>query len=255
MRIMSSFLYGDDMTTEPDTTATGPDTSWQRDLATLLVALGAAVLLTRLVSGVARTGGIPSPILQVLAADLAVWVPLAVGIALVVRKTVGAGTLPRLRTRIDLGDTVFALGIVILVRVFDAFLSIAFTGTTGLSPTPTLGTPDLGLLVASAIGVVVVSPVLEEVFFRGLLQRRIAVELTPRTRFVAVIVAALLFAVLHVLLGAGGGSELLGFRVFLTTFALGALTGTLVAMTDRIGGAILAHAVFNAVAVAATWPR
>jgi hypothetical protein len=26
-------------------------------------------------------------------------------------------------------------------------------------------------------------------------------------------------------------------------------------MTDRIGGAILAHVLFNAVAVVATWPR
>jgi membrane protease YdiL (CAAX protease family) len=242
------------MTTDPEAPATTHDTAWQRDLVTLLIAMGVAVVLTRIVGSVARTGGIPSPVLQVLADDLAVWVPLVVGALLVMRETRAEKTLSPLRFRLDLGDAVFAIGIVIVTRAFDAFLSIAFNGTTGLTPPPSLGTPDLGLLVAAALGIVVISPVLEEIVFRGLFQRRLAAELTPRTRFLAVVLTALLFAILHVLLGAGV-TPLEGFRVFLTTFALGALTGTLVAMTDRIGGAILAHVLFNAVAVVATWPR
>lgn len=240
------------MTTESAQPATEPDTSRQRDLIVLLVAMGAAVVLARVVAGIARTGGIPSPVLQVVAADLAVWLPLVVGAAWVLRRSRRSGLTSRLR--LDLGDVVFAIGIVIICRVLDVFLSISFTGTTGLTPAPSLGTPDVGLLLVSAIGIVVVSPMLEEVVFRGLFQRRLAAELTPRTRFLAVLLTAFLFALLHLLLGAAT-TQLGGVQVFTTTFVLGLLTGTLVAMTDRIGGAILAHVLFNAVAVVATWPR
>ncbi|WP_144710122.1 CPBP family intramembrane glutamic endopeptidase [Curtobacterium pusillum] len=239
------------MTTQPDAAMTEPDTSRQRDLVVMLIALGAAVILARVASSVTRSGGVPSPVLQVVLADLAVWVPLVVGAAWVVRRS--RHTL-RARLRLDLGDVVFAIGIVIVCRVLDVFLGLSFTGTTGLTPAPSLGQPDVGLLLVSAVGVVLVSPFLEEVFFRGLFQRRMAAELTPRTRFLAVLLTAFLFAVLHVLLGAGS-TQIEGFRVFFTTFALGSLTGTLVAMTDRVGGAVLAHVLFNAVAVVATWPR
>lgn len=240
------------MSTESDVKHAEPDTSRQRDLVILLVALGVAVILARVVGGLSRGGSIPSPVLQVLAADVAVWLPLLAGIVWVLRRSPKPGRGRVLR--LEIGDAIFAIGIVILVRVFDAFLGIAFSGRTGLEPVPTLGTPDITLLVVSAIGIVLVSPFLEEVFFRGLFQRRMAEELTPRTRFMAVLLTAFLFAVLHVLLGAGT-TQLDGFRVFLTTFALGSLAGTLVAMTNRLGGAIMAHVLFNAVAVVATWPR
>jgi membrane protease YdiL (CAAX protease family) len=240
------------MSTESDVTSVEPDTGRQRDLVILLVAVGVAVILARVVGGLSRGGSIPSPVLQVLAADFAVWLPLAAGVLWVLRRSSGPGRARVLR--LEIGDAIFAVGIVILCRVFDVFLGLSFEGTTGLTPAPSLGTPDIVLLTVSGIGIVLVSPILEEVFFRGLFQRRMAAELTPRTRFMAVLLTAFLFAVLHVLLGAGT-TQLEGFRVFLTIFALGSLTGTLVAMTDRIGGAILAHVLFNAVAVVATWPR
>ncbi|MDN3478914.1 type II CAAX endopeptidase family protein [Curtobacterium sp. MCLR17_032] len=240
------------MSTESDVTHAEPDTSRQRDLVILLVALGVAVILARVASGFNTAGKIQPPVMQVLVADFAVWLPLVAGIVWVLRRS--ASTDRAARLRLGLGDAIFAIGIVILCRVFDVFLGLAFTGSTGLTPAPTLGTPDETLLIVSAIGIVLVSPFLEEVFFRGLFQRRMAAELTPRTRFLAVFLTAFLFAVLHVLLGAGG-TQLEGFRVFLTIFVLGSLTGTLVAMTNRIGGAIMAHVLFNAVAVVATWPR
>lgn len=240
------------MPSESAQAATTPSAQRQRDLIVILVALGTAVILTRIVGQVTRTGGIPSPILQVLVADAAVWLPLVVAAAVVLRRTSRAAMVSRLR--MDLGIVVFAIGIVIVCRVVDVFLSISFAGSTGLVPAPTLGTPDVGLLLVSAVGIVIVSPVLEEVVFRGLFQRRLAAELTPRTRFLAVLLTAFLFALLHLLLGAGT-TTLGGFQVFVTTFLLGVLTGTLVAMTDRVGGAILAHVLFNAVAVVATWPR
>ncbi|QCR42570.1 hypothetical protein C1N91_02425 [Curtobacterium sp. SGAir0471] len=239
------------MTSEPEVATNQPSTARQRDLVALLIALVVAVVLARIVSTLTLRGAVPGPVLQVLLGDVAVWVPLVFGIVWVVRRT-GRDLFGRFR--VDLGDLVFALGIVILTRVFDAVLALSFTGTSGLQPAPSLGTPDIGLLLVSAVGIVLVSPVLEELFFRGLFQRLLAVELTPRTRWLAVLVTAFLFALSHLFLGSATTS-LGGVQVFLTTFVLGLLTGTLVAMTNRIGGAIVAHVLFNAVAVVATWPR
>ncbi|UBQ03080.1 CPBP family intramembrane glutamic endopeptidase [Curtobacterium sp. TXMA1] len=239
------------MTSEPEVATNQPSTARQRDLVALLIALVVAVVLARIVSTLTLRGAVPGPVLQVLLGDVAVWVPLVFGIVWVVRRT-GRDLFGRFR--IDLGDLVVALGIVILTRVFDAVLALSFTGTSGLQPAPSLGAPDIGLLLVSAVGIVLVSPVLEELFFRGLFQRLLAVELTPRTRWLAVLVTAFLFALSHLFLGSATTS-LGGVQVFLTTFVLGLLTGTLVAMTNRIGGAIVAHVLFNAVAVVATWPR
>lgn len=221
-----------------------------RTVLVVSVAIVLAVVLSRIVGGVARTGGLPDPVAQVLASDLAVWVPLVAGAVVALRGTHAVRSLFRL----DLADVIAAIGIVVVCRAVDAGMSLSFSGTTGLTPAPTLGPPSLVLLLVAAIGTCIVSPIIEELVFRGILQRRLADALTPRTRFVAVIVTAFVFAIVHVLIGAGG-STLGGFEVFVTTFLLGLLTGTMVAMTDRIGGAILAHAVFNAVAVVATWPR
>ncbi|WP_176491717.1 CPBP family intramembrane glutamic endopeptidase [Curtobacterium sp. 'Ferrero'] len=239
------------MTTQPEQAAGEPSTARQRDLVALLIALAVAVALTRIASALTLRGAVPSPVAQVLLGDAAVWVPLVLGAVWVLARS-GRGTLGRFR--VELGDLVFALGIVIVVRVFDVVLSLALTGSTGLAPVPSLGTPDVGLLVVSAIGVVLVSPLLEELFFRGLFQRLLADELTPRTRWLAVLLTAFLFALSHLFLGSAT-TAVGGFQVFLTTFVLGVLTGTLVAMTDRIGGAVVAHVLFNAVAVVATWPR
>ncbi len=69
----------------------------------------------------------------------------------------------------------------------------------------------MGFLVVSAIGIVLVSPVLEELFFRGLFQRILADELTPRTQWLAVVLTAFLFALSHLFLGSAtttlGGSR------------------------------------------------
>lgn len=240
------------MQPEPDAPIAARASQSVRDIRIVLVALAVVVLLARAVSSVARTGGLPSPIAQVLAADLAVWVPLALGAWWVLRKS----SPDALVRRLGLGwaDVVAAVGIVVVCRGLDAGLSITFSGSTGLSPRATLGTPDGLLLAVSAIGVCLVSPVLEEIVFRGILQRRLATGLTPRTRFLAVVLTAFVFALVHVLIGSPV-TTVAGFEVFVTTLVLGLLTGTLVAMTGRLGGAILAHVLFNTVAVVLTWPR
>lgn len=240
------------MQPEPDAPTAARPSSAVRDLQVIVIALLVAVLLSRIVGGVARTGGLPSPVTQVLVTDLAVWVPLVLGVGWVLRRASPALLVRRLG--LGWADAVAAIGIVIVCRGLDAVLSVAFFGVTGLTPQPTLGTPDVLLLVVSAIGVCLVSPVLEEIVFRGVMQRRLSAELTPRTRFLAVLVTSFVFALMHLAISTPA-SSVAGFEVFVTTFVLGLLTGTLVAMTGRIGGAVLAHVLFNTVAVVLTWPR
>lgn len=240
------------MQTEPDASAATPSTSSVRDLQAIVTALVVAVILGHLVSRLARTGALPWPIAQVLVADLAVWAPLSLSVSWVLRRSTPAALVRRLS--LGWADAVAAVGIVLVCRGLDAFLSAAFFGSTGPTPQTTLGPPDTPLLIVSAISVCLVSPALEELVFRGLFQRRLAAALTPRTRFLAVLLSAFLFALVHLLIGSPA-NPLTGLEVFVTTFTLGLLTGILVAMTDRIGGAVLAHVLFNAVAVTLSWPR
>ncbi len=243
--------YGGDMQPEPDAPTAARPSSAVRDLLVIMIALLVAVLLSRIVGSVARTGGLPSPVTQMLAADLAVWGPLALGVGWVLRRS--SPTVLVRRLGLGWADVVAAIGIVIVCRGLDAVLSVTFFGTTGLTPQVTLGTPDVVLLVVSAIGVCLVSPVLEEIVFRGVMQRRLSSELTPRTRFLAVLATTLAFALAHLAITTTT-SSVAGFEIFVTTFVLGLLTGTLVAITGRVGGAILAHVLFNSVAVALSWP-
>ena len=61
-----------------------------------------------------------------------------------------------------------------------------------------------------------------------------------------VIVASAVFALMHVV---GAGPQAL-----IGTFFFGLLAGTLTAATGRIGGAVVAHVVFNGIAVLLMWP-
>lgn len=61
-----------------------------------------------------------------------------------------------------------------------------------------------------------------------------------------VIVASAVFALMHVV---GAGPQAL-----IGTFFFGLLAGTLTATTGRIGGAVVAHVVFNGIAVLLMWP-
>lgn len=220
----------------------------------LVVALAVAVVLAGTAQHVTRTGGLRSPVVQLLAADLAVWAPLLLAIAWVVRGSGRARVLTRLGVRIGLVDLFAAVAIACICRAVDAFLSLGLFGTTGLVPQASLGGgPSVLLLLVGATGTAIVSPIVEELFFRGALQRGLAAALPRAARFLAVLVTAGLFALAHVLLQTWPDATA-SLEVFVTTLLLGLLVGTLVAVTGRIGGAMLAHVLFNGIAVALTWP-
>lgn len=92
-----------------------------------------------------------------------------------------------------------------------------------------------GGLVLLAVCVVIGSPLVEELFFRGLLLRSLARRFSPRW---AVAISALAFGVVH-------GQPL----QFLGLVAFGVVLGVLALRSGRLGPGLVAHAAFNAATV------
>jgi membrane protease YdiL (CAAX protease family) len=92
-------------------------------------------------------------------------------------------------------------------------------------------------IVLLVVLTVVCAPVVEELFFRGLLQRSLERRLRP---VLAVGVASLVFASVHFQL-----------LQFLALAIFGAIAGTLAHRSGRLGPAIWAHVAFNATTVVA----
>ena len=101
---------------------------------------------------------------------------------------------------------------------------------TALAETPF----DVALLVLMTV---VMAPIAEEVFFRGLLQGALADGLGS---FLAVAIGSVAFAVTH-------------FQVvqFPALVLVGVVHGLMVVLTGRLGAALWSHATFNAVTVVA----
>jgi len=227
-----------------------------RDLAYGVAGVLAVVVAVTIASAVFRGAALASGPATVARAYLPVWVPMLLAVALAVRGR-SAGRL--LGLRLGPLDVLWAIGGGFAARVVDAAVALGVTGSTGLVPAPTLGGAITPWFVVSVVLVpVVIAPFVEELLFRGLLQRsatRLLHRRMPRvpSAVVAVVATSVLFALLHVALTPSTTSAVLLVE-FIGTFALGVAAGAIAAATGRIGGAILAHAVFNAVAVLLTWP-
>lgn len=92
-------------------------------------------------------------------------------------------------------------------------------------------------VVAAIVMVGIGAPVVEEIFFRGLLHRALADQFSPARSagaVAAVVLSSLVFAAAHF--------QLLQFPAL---FVVGVVTATFAQLTDRIGGAIWTHIGFN----------
>ncbi|PZE78325.1 hypothetical protein DEI82_00665 [Curtobacterium sp. MCBD17_019] len=251
--------YGECMSAEEPTIAPPR----RRSLLPLGIALVIVIVLERIVSSAVQRGSVPSAPVQLLLSDLASWVPLVLGVLWYLRDRGATSVVDRLGLRISVFDVSPAIAIACLARAVDGFLNLAMFDSTGLSPQPVLGGGvQVAVLTLTVLGPCILSPVIEEAFFRGTLQPlladRIGGEDDRRSNLrlatvLGVVGAAVLFAAMHVLVA---NTTVEGaFVTFVSTFVLGLLLGTFVAVTKRLGGAILAHVLFNAIAVALTWPR
>lgn len=249
--------------TPPDQAPTTPSTvrqdTWR--LAYVVLAFVAVVLAGRLVGDVvARAPGVPPAVTQQVS-YLVVWLPLSIALVISCVGLGRAGTVRLLGLRLRPLDLLWGLGVAVVARALDAGVSLVLTGATGLEPRPLIdGGPAGGALVVGVLAPVLVAPLVEELYFRGLAQRTTSRLLIDGLRLprwsavpVAVLSTALAFAVLH--LAVGSFTPVGQLAVGVGTFLFGALVCTLVAVTGRIGGALVAHVAFNGIAIAATWPR
>lgn len=176
------------------------------------------------------------------------WIGLA-GVPIVASRRLGSGSL---RTDYGLalewpGDVVIGVlaggatqvlvvVIIAVFRVISPGLEISETSVEVAERTTGAGFVLLVILVA------VLAPVIEELFFRGLLQRSLQRYLPT---VAAVGVSGVLFGLVHF-----GGHGLGAVALVLSLSAFGWVVGWLAVRFGRLGPAIVAHVMFNAVAAA-----
>ncbi|HVF32880.1 MAG TPA: type II CAAX endopeptidase family protein [Acidimicrobiales bacterium] len=172
------------------------------------------------------------------------WIPL-VGAALLASFAFGTRSPRRdLGLRLERAD----LGLGVLVGV--AGLLAATAVQLLLSPFPELTGTNTNFVeeqADSVIGTIVVAistmvgaPIVEELFFRGLVQRAL-----DRLRWLAVVAQAFVFGLIHVTPEEGLGNV----GIVLGVGAFGFVLGVAVKRWGRLGPAIIGHALFNAAAV------
>jgi uncharacterized protein len=176
--------------------------------------------------------------------QLGLWTGM-VGTVVVASRRKGAGTLAEdfgFRGRwSDIGVGLgVALAVQILVLPGIAFLLRPLLGQPEVSgPAQDLldksqGAAFLGLILSVAVG----APIVEELFFRGLLLRSLQRRVPD---WAAVVVSAVAFGIAH-------GSALPVDAVILVMFSLtvfGAILAVIAIRTGRLGASIVTHAVFN----------
>ncbi|WP_344792748.1 CPBP family intramembrane glutamic endopeptidase [Gryllotalpicola daejeonensis] len=141
-------------------------------------------------------------------------------------------------------DLVVGLGIGLVARAVGIIAQYASTGRMP-SAGVMLGGISGTYVFTTVIAPVVLAPLIEEPFFRGLLQGSLSRGIRP---WPALIVTSVAFALVHTI--ADGWSTTL----IVTMLAFGLLAGYAVLRTKRLGPAIIGHAVFNGLAALITWP-
>ncbi|MBW9122406.1 CPBP family intramembrane metalloprotease [Microbacterium trichothecenolyticum] len=144
-------------------------------------------------------------------------------------------------------DLVAGLGVGLIAR---ALVELAAPSAGGLGGGLVMDSGFVAATIVGLVGAVLVTPLVEELFFRGLLQRALGDALAGAGRWVAGAVAVLfstaLFAGLHAL--AAGAFVPTGLLV--GTLAVGLGCGVLTLLSGRLAGALIAHVTFNAIGAA-----
>jgi membrane protease YdiL (CAAX protease family) len=110
------------------------------------------------------------------------------------------------------------------------------------------GTSAWGLVVLALL-VVVLGPLVEELFFRGLLLRSLLKRKPDRRlrKLSAVLITSVVFGLAHV--GNVEGGALGVLTIFIITGTLGAVMGTMALKSGRLGPSLVTHVTYNGFAV------
>ncbi|TQJ29692.1 CPBP family intramembrane glutamic endopeptidase [Microbacterium sp. SLBN-146] len=121
---------------------------------------------------------------------------------------------------------------------------------------PTMGSLQAGLvelsmtdLVVLVLGAALVTPIVEELFFRGVIVAALADSLRGLGRTLAGILAITLSTVVFVLLHAVSLGAATTMATLLGPLLVSVACGILLLVTRRLASALLAHVVFNAIGV------
>jgi membrane protease YdiL (CAAX protease family) len=174
---------------------------------------------------------------MIAASYLLTWGPLALALA---------ATAPFWRRFARFRPVDLYLGVTVGVVARAVGVIVQFLGT-GRMPSSDLVVGGLSgaFVFTTLIAPIVIAPLVEEPFFRGLLQRSLDRVLRP---WGSLVVTAVVFTLVHTI--ADGWSWML--VVTLLAFAL--LTGWVAQRTGRIGATTIAHATFNGLAALIAWP-
>lgn len=197
-----------------------------------------AVIVAGLTGGVATAlSGDEEGVVALLAGQIGFWTVLLGVVALGWNRSgsgAAAGHLARQVRWVDLGGVGVGVltQIVVLPALYFPFRSFFHDDELSAPAEDLLSTVDGGGLVVMGIGVVVVAPIVEELFFRGLLLDTIRRRWGTAT---AVVASSLFFGAIHLQPLQFAGLTMAGL-----VFAVA------VVRTGRIGTAIAVHAGFNA---------
>lgn len=163
-------------------------------------------------------------------------------------------------------DLAIGLGLGVLAKVISVIVSLVALGIVGFPSGPALPpvqlTTDTVWIILNGVFVsVVLAPIVEELFIRGLLMQSLRNAFLRRggraqpapasaqnsAVLGAVLLSAVVFAALHLYQSA---DPAILVPLAVSTFVLGVLNGMIVFVTQRLGGAIVSHMVFNGLAVA-----
>lgn len=242
------------------TTAPAPsDTESPRDAPTWgagVAAQSAAILALGIIAAHLAVGTLSSTAPVDAITSAIIWVTLASAVALAVWRNGTGHPTSDLRLRVRGIDVAIGLliggGLQCVAILISALMNggrLSFGGTALLG-----GQLPAWFWLTAIAGPIVIGPVLEELFFRGVLQRAL-VHVSRRAlgdsrgaartaAVVAVGVTAVAFALAHLALNPS-----LGALGTIMTLAVGIACGALVELTGRLGPALCAHVAYNGVAV------
>jgi membrane protease YdiL (CAAX protease family) len=215
-------------------------------------AIGSLVALLLALLVVPRISALGQPAwLTQLIAYLLIWVPL---LATVLLGGIRYGSRS-LRDDAGLRIRWIDLGIGLLTGLVLRFIVQGIAPTTPqASLDGSAAPPQAAHLVVLVIGAVAIAPLIEELYFRGLLQRSIS-GLVRGGRAARIIVSVLASTALFVLLHLASAAPANWGAVAITTGLSGLALGLLATTTRRLGSAIVAHAVFNALGLVFLYVR
>jgi membrane protease YdiL (CAAX protease family) len=188
---------------------------------------------------------------ELLLSSVALWSFLIAAAVLISRRRGSTSLVSDFGIRFQWSDVGYGFAAALVARMLSGFAG-------GLIPLPSRSLDETRRDVAErvlesptewlvlALVVIVGAPVVEEIFFRGVVQRRLVTRLQP---VVGIGVASVLFGAAHLIAWDGVFSLAYAWAVA----AGGIVLGAVYHLTGRLGTAIAGHAFFNAQAILVLW--